>query len=299
MTPRLTVFFIVEPPGYQKMACYLAASLRECFGQSVALVGYCPVQKIDDIDPDVTQVLGLMGCEVRPIVTEGRFDPAYPHGNKLLATLEPRDTEFSAFMDSDILCLRPNSVDNLVRPGHVSLTLAASMNWAEQSIWDQIYATCGMEKPTERYKLMRQKNGVPRMPYFSSGLFVFPEQHRTADGKSFPQVWMDIAQQVDADPDIQKKRPYLDQMTLPLAIRKAGLDWNLLPDEQHFILGGRMRGQDIPQDREIMTVHYRNWDILREVGLSRQGKDMLERQTGVRRLRQVRHRDGDQDAATA
>jgi hypothetical protein len=298
MTPRLTVFFIVEPPGYQKMACYLAASLRECFGQSVALVGYCPAQKIDDIDPDVIQVLGLMGCEVRPFVTKGRFDPAYPHGNKLLATLEPRDTEFSAFMDSDILCLRPNSVDNLVRPGHVSLTLAASMNWAEQSIWDQIYATCGMEKPTERYKLMRQKNGVPRMPYFSSGLFVFPEQHRNSDGKSFPQVWMDIAQQVDADPEIQKKRPYLDQMTLPLAIRKAGLDWNLLPDEQHFILGGRMRGQDIPQDRDIMTVHYRNWDILREVGFSRQAKDMLERQTGVRRLRQIRQRDGDQGAAT-
>ena len=38
MPPRLTVFFIVEPPDYQVMACYLAASLREQFGDSVALV---------------------------------------------------------------------------------------------------------------------------------------------------------------------------------------------------------------------------------------------------------------------
>ena len=45
MSPRLTVFFIVEPPDFQLMACYLAASLREQFGDQVALVGYCPAPK--------------------------------------------------------------------------------------------------------------------------------------------------------------------------------------------------------------------------------------------------------------
>ncbi len=27
--PKLTVYFIVEPPEYQILACYLAASLRQ------------------------------------------------------------------------------------------------------------------------------------------------------------------------------------------------------------------------------------------------------------------------------
>lgn len=287
MTPALTVFFIVEPPDYEIMACYLAASLREQFGQSVALVGYCPTDKLDTVSPDVRVVLDRLTCDLRGFDVEGRFDPPYPHGNKLLATLEPRDTAFSCFMDSDVLCIRPNLIENITRPGHVSLSKAASMNWAPQTIWDDIYATCGMDLPTERFHLMRQKRGPKRVPYFSSGLFSFPEQHRTADGRSFPQVWMDMAQQLDANPDLPKKRPYLDQMSIPLAIRAAGLDWNILPEEQHYILGGLSRGEPLPAGLDIYTVHYRQWRVLKEVGLVRRAKNMLETHAGVRRLAQV------------
>jgi len=287
MTPRLTVYFIVEPPDYEVMACYLAASLREQFGQTVALVGYCPAPRVETVNPDVRTILQRLGCDLRAFQVEGRFTPPYPHGNKILATLEPRDTEFSCFMDSDVLCIRPNAVENITRPGHVSLSKAASLNWAPQTIWDQIYATVGMEMPTERFRLMKQKRGPAKVPYFSSGLFSFPEGHRNAEGKSFPQVWMDVAQTIDADPAIDRKRPYLDQMSMPLAIRKAGLAWNILPDEQHYILGGLARGEPLPEDRRIYTVHYRQWEVLKEVGLTRRAKTLLERHAGVRRIAQV------------
>ena len=287
MAPRLTVYFIVEPPEYSVMACYLSASLREQFGDTVALVGYCPAPKFDLVQKEVREILRRLNCDLRTFETAGRFDPVYPHGNKLLATLEPRDTEFSAFMDSDILCLRPNRIENIILEGHVSLSAAASLNWAPQTMWDVVYAACGMELPQERFKLMRQKKGQERVPYFSSGLFSFPEQHRNAEGKSFPQVWMELAQILDSNADVPRKRPYLDQISLPLAIRKAGLDWNMLPEEQHFILGGRSRGTPLPEGREIYTVHYRQWDILKEVGLSRLGKNLLERHAGVRRLAQL------------
>lgn len=287
MSPRLTVFFIVEPPKYDLMACYLAGSLRHQFGQTVALVGYCPDSKIDSISKDVIAVLAKLGCEVRPFKVAGRFDPEYPHGNKLLATLEPRDTEFSAFFDSDVLCLRPNKVENIVLEGHVSLTPAASMIWGTTKTWNIIYETCGMPLPEDRFKLMRQKGNRVRIPYFSSGLFSFPEQHRNAEGKSFPEVWMDIAQMIDKNEEIPGRRPYLDQISLPLAIQKAGLNWNILPEEQHFILGGSLRGEPLPEGREIFTVHYRKWEILREVGLAKQGKRMLEKQAGVRRIDQI------------
>lgn len=287
MPPRLTVYFIVEPPEYDLMACYLAASLREQFGARIALVGYCPAAKLDTVSQDVRVVLDRLGCDLRSFAVEGRFDPPYPHGNKLLATLEPRDTEFSCFMDSDVLCIRPNLVENIVRPGHVSLSKAASMNWAPQTIWDDIYRICGMEMPEERFRLMRQKRGEEKVPYFSSGLFSFPEQHRNEHGNSFAQVWMDIAQQLDANPDLPKKRPYLDQMSMPLAIRAAGLDWNILPDEQHYILGGLSRGDPLPEGKKIYTVHYRQWQILKEVNLARRAKNMLQAHAGVRRLAQV------------
>jgi hypothetical protein len=125
------------------------------------------------------------------------------------------------------------------------------------------------------------------VPYYSSGFFTFPEGHRTADGRSFPEVWMEVAQAVDAVPDLPHRRPYLDQMTLPLAIRKAGLRPNLLPEEQHYILGGRLRGQPFPADRGIRTVHYRRWRVLREAGLAGIAKDTLRRQAGVKRVGEV------------
>ena len=281
--PKLTVYFIVEPPEYQILACYLAASLRQQFGQTVALVGYCPEQKMPLLSPDVVTALEKMDCEIRPMQVNGLFDPPYPHGNKLIATLQKRDTEYSCFMDSDILCIRPNDVENLIKPGHVCLTPAASMNWAKQSVWDVIYAAAVMEIPAERFMLMKQKRGKPRIPYFSSGLFVFPEQHRNSKGKSFAEVWYDMARTLDAHSDIPHKRPYLDQISLPLAIQKSGLDWHKLPPQQHFILGGRARGEPLPnRGRDIFTVHYRQWPILNEVGLRWKARNMLKVHAGVK-----------------
>ncbi len=288
MAPKLTIFFIVEPPEYEVMACFLAASLREQFGNQVALIGYCPDAKLDQVSLDVRELLGRMNCELRSFAVNGRFDPAYPHGNKILATLEPRDTEFSAFFDSDILCLRPNTVDNLIKADHVSLTPAASMIWGKTDDWTRIYAACNMAVPEDRIRLMRQTGSRGRVPYFSSGLFTFPEQFRTAEGKSFPQVWMDVAQILDANPDIPGKRPYLDQISLPLAIQRAGLAWNILPAEQHYILGGKTRGEPLPQDREIYTIHYRVWSILKDMDLVSTARQMLKRQAGVKFISHAR-----------
>jgi hypothetical protein len=43
----------------------------------------------------------------------------------------------------------------------------------------------------------------------------------------------------------------------------------------------------MPEGREIFTVHYRKWEILKEVGLAKDGKRMLEAQAGVRRIDQI------------
>ncbi len=283
----LTLYFIVEPPTYQTLACYLAASIRQHLGPDVKLVGYCPEHRRAEVDENAVTVLDRLDCDLRTFRSQGRFDPDYPHGNKILATLEPRDTDFSGFMDSDILCIRPNRVENIVSEGSVSLSFAASMNWAPQTIWDDIYGVCGMEVPEERVMLARQLKGAPKVPYYSSGFVTFPERHRSPEGKSFAETWMEIAETVDKAPEIPMKRPYLDQMSLPLAIRKAGLRTNLLPDEQHYILGGKLRGQPLPEGNAICTVHYRRWRVLKEVGLARLAKKLLRAQAGVKRVNEV------------
>lgn len=283
MTPTLTLFFIVEPPTYQYMACYLAASIRNHLPANVKLVGYCPSDRIGQITPEVIETLRRMDCPVRPFERADHFSPVYPHGNKILACLEERDTDFSGFVDSDVLILRDNKIENLIAEGHVSASPAASLRWAPPDMWERIYGAFDLPVPEQRIRLMRDKR-VPNVPYFSSGFVLFPQQRKTADGKTFPQIWYETAKHIDAIPDLDHKRPYLDQMSLPVAIHRAGLEWKELPEEQHYILGGSIRGTALPEDRPIYTVHYRKWDVLKEIGLHKQGYDGLRRQVGTSRV---------------
>ncbi|KKK70197.1 hypothetical protein LCGC14_2926420, partial [marine sediment metagenome] len=151
-------------------------------------------------------------------------------------------------------------------------------------IWDDIYGTLDMPIPPERMHLMRRST-EPVIPYFSAGLVVFPEP--PGPRGRFAQVWYDTARAIDRIDTLENRRPYLDQMSLPPAIRRAGLDWNVLPEEQHFILGGRLRGQPLPEDREISTVHYRKQGILKEVGLHKIARAKLRDHTGVTFVRRL------------
>lgn len=278
--PKLTFFYIVEPPQYEVYASTLLASIRTHFDPSeVAAIGYCPAHRMSELNPAVLRAHEIMGSEVRPMQTEGMWDSPYPHGNKIIACLQERDSEFSAFVDSDVMFLRANDPSALVKQGHVSCSAAASMVWADQDIWKPIYEVFGMAVPEERIRLMRR--GRNKVPYFSAGLVVFPED-ASADYKRFPDVWYETARILDREDWVPKRRPYLDQLTLPVAIQRAGLSWNILPEEQHYILGGKIRGRDLPEDMNIFTAHYRNDAILRETGLRKVGQKMLKQQTGVR-----------------
>lgn len=282
--PELTFAYIAEPPEYQFMGCMLLASIRQQFPASVKAIGYCPEHRMAELHPAVLRAHEIMGGEIRPMRTEGMWDSPYPHGNKIIAAMQPRDSRFSAFVDSDVLFLRKNSPANLCRDGHVSCSVAASMVWAEQSIWDPIYGAFDMPVPQERIRLMR-RSSKEVVPYFSAGLVVFPEE--AGPGGRFPDVWYETARRIDRIESLPKRRPYLDQMSLPVAIRRSGLHWNMLPEEQHFILGGRIRGQPLPEDREIFTVHYRDSEILREVGLMKKGRRFLLAETGEKFVRRL------------
>lgn len=289
MAAPLTFAYIVEPPDYQFFACSLLASIRTHFPPEVSAVGYCPAHRLDEIHPAVFRAHEIMGSEIRPMRTEGMWDTPYPHGNKILAAMEPRDSTFSAFVDSDVLFLRPNRAETIAADGHVACSPAASLVWADDDIWDTIYGAFGMEVPGDRIRLMR-RSGRPRVPYYSAGLVVFPEEH--SGGGRFPDVWYETARTIDRIEALEKRRPYLDQMSLPVAIRRAGLNWRELPEEQHFILGGRLRGDPLPDDREIFTVHYRNREILKETGLLAAARKMLKAQTGTRHVRRLAPESG-------
>ena len=283
----LTLFFVVEPPRYQYLACYLAASIRQHLDPAIELVGYCPAHRMGELDPAAIETLRRMRCELRPMETQGVFDPAYPHGNKIVACQQPRETEWGGFLDSDILMIAGHDIGRLLVPGHVTCSPAASILWKPDDLWETVYGAFDMPVPEERIKLMRDRRR-PMVPYFSSGFILFPEAHRSDAGLDFAKTWMQTAQVIDkVEALAPHRRPYLDQMTLPVAIRRAGLAWNELAEVDHFILGGRLRGKPFPKRRPITAVHYRKWEVLQEAGLAKQGYEGLRAQVGVKRVRRI------------
>ena len=286
---KLSIFFIVEPGKYETMGCYLAASIRENFKEPIDLIGYCPTSSIDRMNPRARAIFDRLDVAVRPIETADKWREPYPHGNKIIAAMEPRDTPWSAFLDSDMAFISANTSDAMTREGHVSVAPATSMYWAGQNIWKTIYGVCDMPLPSERIWLQRQKRRK-LMPYFNAGLVAF-EEGPMFEGESFAEIWYRLARRIDDQADVPKKRPYLDQMSLPLAIQAAKKSWHLLPPEQHYILGGSMRGEPLPPEHDIKMIHYRSFDILREVGHIKTVKNALETHTGVRRIDKFRTAD--------
>jgi Glycosyl transferase family 8 len=285
MPPSLTLFFIVEPPAYLYMGCHLAASIRKFLPPDVTVIGYCPAHRWDEMEREQLEVLRRLRCEVRPINSEGRFDPAYPHGNKILATLEPKDTDFAAFLDSDMLFLKPCSVEELVSAGQVGMVPASSMRWAPQTVWTQIYGTFGMAVPEERMTMTRDKRERVA-PYFNAGLIVIDERWRTDKGQRFAEVWMDCAQSLDRT-GIESRRPYLDQMTLPVATLAAGMTWNTLPEKYNYSINGILRGKPLAEDADVTLLHYRGRDVLADAGLKDLPDSMMAELLGTSRMRWI------------
>lgn len=286
MKEGLTFFFIMEPPNYEVMACHLAASARLHFGQSVDLVAYCPNHKLAQLSDDGCEVMRRLRCDIRGFEAVDRFLPEYPHGNKILAALEPRDTRYSAFLDSDMLFIKDTDWHDLCAEGMVGVVASTSMRWTDQSIWPRLYGEFGMDVPEERIRMTRDTRAEVA-PYFNAGLIVIDEAHRSADGKSFADIWMETARRIDASVEIDHKRPYLDQMSLPIAILRAGARWNILDEKYNYSIGGILRGKPVPQDQDIRLLHYRRGQILEECGMRPHARHALATQAGTRRINWV------------
>ena len=284
--PRLTLYFIIQPPQYLYMACHLAASVRCHLPPDVELVGYCPAGMMDDMGDAPKEVLRRLRCRIEPLETEGVFSSDYPHGNKILAAVVPKTTDFAAFLDSDMAFLRPCDVSELVSDGQVGMVPSTSMRWADQSIWDDIYGAFDMPVPDERISMTRDKRHKVA-PYFNAGLIVTDERYRTPDGKRFAEVWLETALELDRRSYIPNKRPYLDQMSLPVATLRAGMTWNILPERYNYSIGGILRGKPLPQDADVTLLHYRNRDVLGEAGRKKDLDQMLNQQLGTRLVRWI------------
>ncbi|MCJ8138981.1 hypothetical protein [Falsirhodobacter halotolerans] len=222
----LSIIFVLDPPGLTRDSIVLLSSIRHVLGD-VKVIAYCPSNKREFLFPYVTEFYDRMGAEIRFMEPTDAFASFYKQGNKILACLEPRDTEYTLFLDTDTAIVAPFDRADLVGAGEVGVVPEGVQGWGgNPGSWEYVYDKFGLPFPEERVRLIRSHK--LSLPYWNAGMIAFPT------GSGFAESWFRVATELDADPNVVNKRPWLDQIALPLAIAASGLgarelgkEWNL------------------------------------------------------------------------
>lgn len=234
---KIAVFFVVQGTGLQARGILLASSLRAHLGQSVELIGYVPDGDMPS-DP-ICAVYAQFGVDLRSFAVAGdAWAKPYLHGNKILAAMQPRDADIHVFLDTDMVCVEPVDFAEIMEPGQVSLVPEGVPSWGKVGDrWARAYAHYDLPLPTERVRLTRRKRRE-FLPYFNAGFVAFHDKYE-GHTQGFAQLWYETARDFDLNCPVGGKRPWLDQITLPLTLARFGIGYNVIDVAHNFSISGR------------------------------------------------------------
>jgi len=253
MTPRTTVFFIAEGPHLTAQATLLAASLRFHNGHAFDILAYVP--GTDAISAPARAAFDHLSVTVEPLKTNpGLWKLPYPHGNKIFACAAPRAPGTHVFLDSDMVCVAPLDFTDIAPPGTVAMVPEGTPTWGKgNDRWNRVYAHFNLAMPTDRVHLVRRRR-IEYLPYFNAGMVAF-DGATGANGRGFGQLWLDTAHEIDQQVSVARKRPWLDQIALPVTLKRYGLGYNVLPDAWNFSISER----PYEPDARPRLIHYHSF----------------------------------------
>lgn len=270
-----SLIYVIDPPHLMSPAIPLLLSLRR-HHPDATITPYCPMGRLQDVPKRIRALHDTLGAPIRemtrePAFSRKRYNKPYPHGNKLLAVAERRETSRAIFLDTDTYLARPLTDERLFQPDAVAVVPESVAGFARRfiEIWDATYAIFGLTTPTGRVRMLRTDRESP--PYFNAGFVSFPEA--TPSGERFGELWLDTAMTLDFHPSVddEAKRPWLDQASLPVAIARAGARYEELEPDFNYPVDGR----DFPPRASVRLYHYHGIERLEEAGHLAEFEDIL------------------------
>ncbi len=254
----LCFYFVIDGPRLELQSLLLAATLRRHHPRA-ALIGYVSAATEAALAPHSRALHAATGLALRPLPPPGAlWAKPYPHGNKLLAAAEPRAAAVSVFLDTDMVCVTPLDPADLPAPGEVCLVPEGVASWgAKGDRWARAYAFMGLLMPTDRVRLIRHNREF--LPYFNAGFVAFREDDRVG-GKTFGALWRDTASRFDHKAKVAGKRPWLDQITLPLTIARHGFRYRVIGAENNLTISNR---DPVPGLRPKILHYHRGRHLIR------------------------------------
>lgn len=263
------LFFIVDGENLAAQSTLLASTLLAHNGSRYRLIAYVPSEGASKLPSILCNFYDKCGVEVRPIAPDPdspasqRFANSgwakpYPHGNKILASASPREDEWSVFLDTDMICAAPLDLELLMAPGRLALVPEGVATWGnENDRWKRAYDHFGLPMPEDKVRLTRRGRGE-YLPYFNAGFVMFPTAPIFGQSQGFGQLWLDTALDFDHGCAIAKKRPWLDQITLPLTMKRFGYNYLVADTALNFSISDR----DYEADARPALLHYHRWRYL-------------------------------------
>jgi hypothetical protein len=256
---RDTAFiFVVDGARLETQSVLLATSLRH-HNPDASLIAYTSPASYAALPGTVRGVFDECGVACRVLPDHGKtWKREYPHGNKLFALADTRDSRFSVFLDTDIIAARAMNADDLPGRFEVSVVPEGVPSWGKNDDrWERAYAHYGLSLPTERVRLTRRKR-LEFLPYFNAGFVAIREEDKV-EGKSFGALWLETASDFDFNANIGGKRPWLDQITLPLAMKRFGFQYKVVPTENNFSISDRLAD---PSEDPVFVHYHRSRYLL-------------------------------------
>lgn len=249
--PETTIFFIVDGKKLEFQSLLLVSSLWHHNGDKFKYIAYAPERYFSEISSTTRKLFEQCNVELKLLPeTSGLWRREYPHGNKIVAAAQKRETKNSLFLDTDICCCSEFQYPDVSREQTVIAVPEGVKTWgADLDRWERAYRFFGLPFPEDRVRLVRwgRKEFVP---YFNAGFIGFPETVEV-DGKRFGELWLETAIEFDFNAKIGGKRPWLDQITLPLTMKRFGYEYLVMSDQFNFSTKNRTFNNETPT-----LIHY-------------------------------------------
>ncbi|MBF9048356.1 hypothetical protein LSUCC0031_14645 [Rhodobacterales bacterium LSUCC0031] len=254
------IFFVADGPRLEIQSWLLAASLAHAHaGRSdVQLYAYASAEWLPQIGPVTRAIFDTAGVQLRALPAPPKWAKPYPHGNKIVAATDLRGAGRSIFLDTDMVCLRDLTTLAALPDDHVAAAPEGRATWGPDDRWERAYAHFDLPLPKARVRLLRGDR-PEHLPYFNAGLVAMSESPGP-DGKRFAEHWLQTAFDFDHGCKIANKRPWLDQITLPLAMARFGYTAHVLDESWNYALS--YRGSDIARTPDAHILHYHRFRFL-------------------------------------
>lgn len=236
----------------------LAATLRQHCDNAARVTAFVPTSGIPTLSPLLRDVFKATGTEVHGFSVRSRmWRKPYPHGNKIIACAAAqagaaKETRRITFLDTDMICTA-DLIAALPTNDTVAVVPEGKPTWGENaSTWQRAYDFFDLPLPEERVHLVRGRKRE-FLPYFNAGMVSFPTFVRGKTDTGFAEAWADTASRFDRC-GVAGKRPWLDQISLPLTFYREGFAWTALGESYNYSLSERKRKR-LPAGVKILHYH--------------------------------------------